>query len=124
MSIDDRVHGPVAVTCAVSKKLVSDLLLSTAAYEALRENMQMHEFESTLDCNDCYDTIKNELEVPFVDVEASIELISTESGDGSTKMARGPEPHSLSHKCRTPLYRMLGSWLGLKGTHMRLRMEF
>ncbi|GBM22537.1 hypothetical protein AVEN_183971-1 [Araneus ventricosus] len=55
MNIDDGVHGPVAVTCAVSKKLVSDLLLSTAAYEALKENMQMHKLESRLDC---YDTVK------------------------------------------------------------------
>ncbi|GBN17716.1 hypothetical protein AVEN_109517-1 [Araneus ventricosus] len=31
MNIDDGVHGPVPVTCAVSKKLVSNLLLSTAA---------------------------------------------------------------------------------------------
>ncbi|GBM62733.1 hypothetical protein AVEN_81507-1, partial [Araneus ventricosus] len=77
MNIDDGVHGPVPVTCAVSKKLVSDLLLSTAAFEALKENIQMHKFESKLDC---YDTVKDELEV------ASIELIATESDrDGSTQ---------------------------------------
>ncbi|GBL85834.1 Retrovirus-related Pol polyprotein from transposon 297 [Araneus ventricosus] len=87
MNIDERVHGPVPVTCAVSKKLVSDLLLSTAAFEALKENIQMHKFESKLDCNDCYDTVKEELEVPSMDIEASIELISTESDrDGSTQV--------------------------------------
>ncbi|GBN87042.1 hypothetical protein AVEN_157583-1 [Araneus ventricosus] len=76
MNIDDGVHGPVPVTCAVSKKLVSDLLLSTAAFEALKENVQMHKFESKIDC---YDTVKEGLEVPSGDTEASIELISTES---------------------------------------------
>ncbi|GBN80227.1 hypothetical protein AVEN_195408-1 [Araneus ventricosus] len=87
MNIDDGVHGPVPVTCAVSKKLVSDLLLSTAAYEALKENIHMHKFESDLDCNECYDTVKEEMDVPSMDVEASIELISTESDrDGSTQV--------------------------------------
>ncbi|GBM08846.1 hypothetical protein AVEN_57402-1 [Araneus ventricosus] len=77
MKIDDGVHGPVPVTCAVSKNLVSDLLLSTTAFEALKENIQMHKFESKLDC---YDTVKEELEV------ASIELIATDSvRDGSTQ---------------------------------------
>ncbi|GBM29920.1 hypothetical protein AVEN_111228-1 [Araneus ventricosus] len=120
INIDDGVHGPVPVTCAVSKKLratgpihggssvesgfepatlrprgrdlttrpprpklVSDLLLSTAAFEALKENIQMHKFESKLDC---YNTTKEELEVPPMDIEASIELIATESDrDGSTQ---------------------------------------
>ncbi|GBN00767.1 Pro-Pol polyprotein [Araneus ventricosus] len=81
MNIDDGVHGPVPVTCAVSKKLVSDLLLSTAAFEALKENIQMHKFESKLDC---YDTVKEELEVPSTDIEASIELIATESDRNSS----------------------------------------
>ncbi|GBM11775.1 hypothetical protein AVEN_22909-1 [Araneus ventricosus] len=85
MNIDDGVHGPVLVTCADSKKLLSDLLLSTAAYETLRENIQMNKFESKIDCNDCYNTVKEELEVPSVDIEASIELISTKSGDDSTQ---------------------------------------
>ncbi|GBM20367.1 hypothetical protein AVEN_222081-1 [Araneus ventricosus] len=83
MNIDDGVHGPVPVTCAVSKKLVSDLLLSTAAFEALKENIQMHKFESKLDC---YDTVREELDVPSTDIEASIELIATEPDrDGSTQ---------------------------------------
>ncbi|GBO06517.1 hypothetical protein AVEN_78550-1, partial [Araneus ventricosus] len=83
MNIDDGVHGPVPVTCAVSKKLVSDLLLSTAAFEALKENIQMHKFKSKLDC---YDTVKEELEVPSTDIEVSIELIATESDrHGSTQ---------------------------------------
>ncbi|GBN96886.1 Retrovirus-related Pol polyprotein from transposon 297 [Araneus ventricosus] len=43
----------------------------------------MHKFESKLDC---YDTVKEELEVPSMDIEASIELIATESDrDGSTQ---------------------------------------
>ncbi|GBL73906.1 hypothetical protein AVEN_230850-1 [Araneus ventricosus] len=46
----------------------------------------MHKFESKLDCNDCYNTVKEEVEVPSVDIEASIELIATESDrDGSTE---------------------------------------
>ncbi|GBN14853.1 Retrovirus-related Pol polyprotein from transposon 297 [Araneus ventricosus] len=83
MNIEDGVHGQVPVTCAVSMKLVSDLLLSTAAFEALKENIQMHKFESKFDC---YDTVKKELKVPSTDIEASIQLISTESDrDGSTQ---------------------------------------
>ncbi|GBO25276.1 Retrovirus-related Pol polyprotein from transposon 297 [Araneus ventricosus] len=83
MNIDDGVQGPVPVTCAVSKKLVSDLLLSTAAFEALKENTQMHKLESKLDC---YDTVKEELEVPSMDIEASNELIATEADrDGSAQ---------------------------------------
>ncbi|GBO11733.1 Retrovirus-related Pol polyprotein from transposon 297, partial [Araneus ventricosus] len=43
----------------------------------------MHKFESKLDC---YDTVKEELEVPSTDIEASIELIATESDrNGSTQ---------------------------------------
>ncbi|GBM03860.1 hypothetical protein AVEN_231325-1 [Araneus ventricosus] len=43
----------------------------------------MHKFESKLDC---YDTVKEELEVPSTDIEASIELIATESDRyGSTQ---------------------------------------
>ncbi|GBN26413.1 Retrovirus-related Pol polyprotein from transposon 297 [Araneus ventricosus] len=84
MNIDDGVHGPVPVICAVSKRLVSDLLLSTTAFGALKENIQMHKFESKLDC---YGTVKEELEVPSMDIEASIKLISTESDqDGSTQV--------------------------------------
>ncbi|GBN37248.1 Gypsy retrotransposon integrase-like protein 1 [Araneus ventricosus] len=57
MNIDDGVHGPVPVTCAVSKKLF-----------------------------DYYDTVKEELEVPSTDIEASIELITTEfDRNGSTQ---------------------------------------
>ncbi|GFT60737.1 hypothetical protein NPIL_52281 [Nephila pilipes] len=46
MSIDDREHGYIPASCAVSKNLVSDLLLSTAAYEAFRENVQVYGHES------------------------------------------------------------------------------
>ncbi|GBO31693.1 hypothetical protein AVEN_249804-1 [Araneus ventricosus] len=49
----------------------------------------MYKFESKLDCNDCHDTVKEEFEVPSMDVEASIELISTESDrDGSTQVKK------------------------------------
>ncbi|GFS89002.1 protein Red [Nephila pilipes] len=42
MNIDDRVYGHVPASRVVSKNLVSDLLLSTAAYEALRENVRIY----------------------------------------------------------------------------------
>ncbi|GBN30407.1 Retrovirus-related Pol polyprotein from transposon 297 [Araneus ventricosus] len=43
----------------------------------------MHKFESKFDC---YDAVKEELEVPSTDIEASIELIATESDwNGSTQ---------------------------------------
>ncbi|GBN17717.1 Retrovirus-related Pol polyprotein from transposon 297 [Araneus ventricosus] len=47
----------------------------------------MRKFESKLDCNDSYDTVKEESEVPSIDRGASIELISTESDrDGPTQV--------------------------------------
>ncbi|GBM94857.1 hypothetical protein AVEN_210621-1 [Araneus ventricosus] len=103
MNIDDGGHGPMPVTCAVSKRLVSDLLLSAAAYEALKENIQMHKFDSKLDCSDCYDTVKEELEVPSMDIEASIELISTESDrDDSTQVVEETRTSFIESQMSTP----------------------
>ncbi|GBM77666.1 hypothetical protein AVEN_226052-1 [Araneus ventricosus] len=126
LNIDDGVHGPVPVACAVSKKLVSDLLLSTAAFEALKESIQMHKFESKLDC---YDTVNEELEVPSMDIEASIELIATESyrdvsAQDSEETRTSFIESQITQFIEFPLYRMLGRWQGWKGTHMRLRTEF
>nr|XP_015919505.2 uncharacterized protein LOC107448721 [Parasteatoda tepidariorum] len=42
MKLDDESHGNVTISCAVSKKLVNDLLLSIKAYEALKNNVQIH----------------------------------------------------------------------------------
>ncbi|XP_042905941.2 uncharacterized protein [Parasteatoda tepidariorum] len=41
MKINDELHGSVPITCAVSKKLVTDLLLSSSAYEILCENIEL-----------------------------------------------------------------------------------
>ncbi|GFT18945.1 CCHC-type domain-containing protein [Nephila pilipes] len=55
MNLDDGVHEYVPEPWAVSKKLASDLILSTTAYEALRENVQMygHETPSDKDVQRC-----------------------------------------------------------------------
>lgn len=42
MKIDDRLHGAVPITCAVSRKLVSDMLICQTAYEALCDNVYLH----------------------------------------------------------------------------------
>ncbi|GFV57211.1 hypothetical protein TNCV_2558142 [Trichonephila clavipes] len=40
LKIDDSRHGVVPVMCAMSKKLVNDMLTCSSAYEALLENVQ------------------------------------------------------------------------------------
>ncbi|GFY71450.1 hypothetical protein TNIN_8141 [Trichonephila inaurata madagascariensis] len=45
LKIDDGKHGSVPIICAVSKKLVNDMLISASAYEILLENVQLFNFE-------------------------------------------------------------------------------
>ncbi|GFQ73144.1 CCHC-type domain-containing protein [Trichonephila clavata] len=40
IKIDDGWHDAMPITCAVSKKLVNDMLICPTAYEALLENIQ------------------------------------------------------------------------------------
>ena len=42
MRIDDGHHGEISVTCAVSEKLVSDMLLSSSAFDALNASIEIH----------------------------------------------------------------------------------
>ncbi|GFX35443.1 uncharacterized protein TNCV_102501 [Trichonephila clavipes] len=49
LKIDDGKHGSVPIMCAVSKKLVNDMLISVTAYEILLENVQLFDFEGTKD---------------------------------------------------------------------------
>ncbi|GFY46234.1 retrovirus-related Pol polyprotein from transposon opus [Trichonephila inaurata madagascariensis] len=46
---DDGKHGSVPILCAVSKKLVNDMLISATAYEILLENVQLFDFGSQRD---------------------------------------------------------------------------
>ncbi|GFQ81909.1 CCHC-type domain-containing protein [Trichonephila clavata] len=46
LKIDDGKHGSVPIMCAVSKKLVNDMLISSTAYEILLENVQLFDFEN------------------------------------------------------------------------------
>ncbi|GFQ93873.1 CCHC-type domain-containing protein [Trichonephila clavata] len=46
LKIEDGKHGSVPIMCAVSKKLVNDLLISATAYEILLENVQLFDFEN------------------------------------------------------------------------------
>ncbi|GFX35426.1 retrovirus-related Pol polyprotein from transposon opus [Trichonephila clavipes] len=49
LKIDDGKHGLVPIMCAVSKKLVNDMLISVTAYEILLENVQLFDFENQRD---------------------------------------------------------------------------
>ncbi|GFQ94970.1 retrovirus-related Pol polyprotein from transposon opus [Trichonephila clavata] len=49
LKIDDGKHGLVPIMCAVSKKLVNDMLISATAYEILLENVQLFDFENQRD---------------------------------------------------------------------------
>ncbi|GFU96439.1 retrovirus-related Pol polyprotein from transposon opus [Trichonephila clavipes] len=46
LKIDDGKHGSVPIMCAVSKKLVNNMLISATAYEILLENVQLFDFEN------------------------------------------------------------------------------
>ncbi|GFU34411.1 CCHC-type domain-containing protein [Nephila pilipes] len=80
MSIDDGAHGYVPVSCAVSKKLASNLLLSTAAHEALKSNVQVYGHESPSD-EDLHVAGEEEMEDPSISTDALVELLSTVSGN-------------------------------------------
>lgn len=45
MKINDGFHGNVPITCAVSKKLVNELLLSASAFKALKGNIELYNTE-------------------------------------------------------------------------------
>ncbi|GFR26053.1 CCHC-type domain-containing protein [Trichonephila clavata] len=49
LKIDDGKHGSVPIMCAVSKKLINDMLISATAYEILSENVQLFDFENQRD---------------------------------------------------------------------------
>ncbi|GFY40523.1 uncharacterized protein TNIN_134251 [Trichonephila inaurata madagascariensis] len=49
LKIDDGKHVSVPIMCAVSKKLVNDMLISATAYEILLENVQLFNFENQRD---------------------------------------------------------------------------
>ncbi|GFT19488.1 uncharacterized protein TNCV_2533861 [Trichonephila clavipes] len=49
LKIDDGKHGSVPIMCALSKKLVNDMLISATAYEILLENVQLFDFENQRD---------------------------------------------------------------------------
>ncbi|GFS49971.1 transposon Ty3-I Gag-Pol polyprotein [Nephila pilipes] len=74
VSIEDGAERYVTVPCAVSKKLASDKLLSTAAYEALRENEQVYGHESHSDDETVLFASEEETEDPSVSTKALVEL--------------------------------------------------
>ena len=47
MKINDGRHGEVPITCAVSEKLVSEMLVSWSAFEALNTNLELFGSEFT-----------------------------------------------------------------------------
>ncbi|GFV43067.1 hypothetical protein TNCV_1458961 [Trichonephila clavipes] len=46
IKIDYGKHGSVPIMCAVSKKLVNDMLISATASEILLENVQLFDLEN------------------------------------------------------------------------------
>ncbi|GFX98830.1 retrovirus-related Pol polyprotein from transposon opus [Trichonephila clavipes] len=49
LKIHDGKHGLMPILCAVSKKLVNDMLTSATAYEILLENVQLFDFGNQID---------------------------------------------------------------------------
>ncbi|GFS33288.1 protein Red [Nephila pilipes] len=78
MRTDYGAHGYVLVPCVVSKKLASFLLLSTTAYEVLKENIQMYGQESS-SYEDLHVAGEKEMENHSISTDALVELLSTES---------------------------------------------
>jgi hypothetical protein len=80
MKLDDRLHGTVPITCAVSKKLVNDLLLSMNAYEALLDNIQIHSSGDSFQIDPNVVKVKN-----FEPPESSSLIIGSVTKDDATK---------------------------------------
>ncbi|GFX76899.1 hypothetical protein TNCV_3279341 [Trichonephila clavipes] len=86
--IDDGWHDAVPITCAVSKKLVNDMLVCQTAYEALLENIQLCSVNARQVIDD--DTQLNENKSSIVcevqtfekssclDIEATIDSVNIE----------------------------------------------
>ncbi|GBL99975.1 Retrovirus-related Pol polyprotein from transposon 17.6, partial [Araneus ventricosus] len=49
MKINDERHGSIPVTCAASKKLISDMLISSTTYDALCKKIEAHAFSDKVD---------------------------------------------------------------------------
>ncbi|GFU03309.1 protein Red [Nephila pilipes] len=91
MSIDDRVLGTVLVLRAVSKKLASDLLLSTTAYEALKAKGEAYGHKSPSDEN-LHVAGEEEIEDSSVNTDVLVELLLNETGN----RAIAPDAKSVS----------------------------
>ncbi|GFY62115.1 uncharacterized protein TNIN_118591 [Trichonephila inaurata madagascariensis] len=57
LKIDDGKHGSVPIMCAVSKKLVNDMLISATAYEILLESVQLFDFGNRRDFESTKDKV-------------------------------------------------------------------
>ncbi|GFW79905.1 retrovirus-related Pol polyprotein from transposon opus [Trichonephila clavipes] len=81
LKIDNEKHGSVSIMCAMSKKLVNDITISTTAYKILLENVQLFDFENQGDFEGSKDKdIQLERE----------EVIGQETYTSETNVAKSP----------------------------------
>ncbi|GFU34435.1 retrovirus-related Pol polyprotein from transposon 297 [Trichonephila clavipes] len=72
LKIDNEKSGSVPIICAVSKKLVHDMLISVTAYEILLENVQLFDFGNQRDLESTRDKdieFRKELEKLRIETE-------------------------------------------------------
>ncbi|GFQ93574.1 retrovirus-related Pol polyprotein from transposon opus [Trichonephila clavata] len=89
IKIDDGWHDAIPITCAVSKKLVNDMLVCQTAYEALLESTQLCSVNArqVIDVGVQMDEVRDSTvcEVPtreessYSDIEVSTDAVNTEN---------------------------------------------
>ncbi|XP_055942030.1 uncharacterized protein LOC129972075 [Argiope bruennichi] len=89
VKINDGKHGNVPVTCAASRKLVRDMLISSTVYEALCKKIEVH----TLPVINNDDSEQPVHEEPNQEEESPLQekkcFLKLQKGDGSLKMEDG-----------------------------------
>ncbi|GFR09299.1 CCHC-type domain-containing protein [Trichonephila clavata] len=117
LKIDDGKHGSVPIMCAVSKKLVNDMLISATAYEILLENVQLFDFENQRDfeCTKDKDII----------LESEEELSTLALGQETETSKQIRRNHLLlNFKEWTSHWDQSGARLRTNKMHTKLMMEF
>jgi len=90
MEINDGCHGEVPITCAVSEKLVSDMLVSWSAFEALNANVEL--FGSRFTPNVIFENGQEPITVAFTNViSGTVENTYGETGRVFVKMQQEDE---------------------------------
>ncbi|XP_055932090.1 uncharacterized protein LOC129962368 [Argiope bruennichi] len=103
---NDGKHGNVPVTCAASRKLVSDMLISSTAYEALCKKIEVH----TLPVINIDDSEQPVHEEPNQEEENPLQekkcFLKLQKEDGSLKMEDGTNKEIHVNKSRPYIARL------------------